>query len=130
MCFLHRTLASSLFRPRRFVTASGGVFLFVAQERAKLSNSKIMTRWHLYFSGRVQGVGFRFTCHQVARQFGLFGWVRNLSDGRVEMLVEGSGGDLADAIDQIRNDTYGEIHDMFKEESAATGEFGSFRIIR
>lgn len=40
-------------------------------------------------SGRVQGVSFRFYSHEKANQLGLTGWVRNLDDGRVEMLIAG-----------------------------------------
>jgi acylphosphatase len=43
----------------------------------------------VFFSGHVQGVGFRFTALQVAREFEVAGWVRNLADGRVELSVEG-----------------------------------------
>ncbi len=42
-----------------------------------------------YVSGRVQGVGFRYYVHDVARREGVTGYVRNLPDGRVEALVEG-----------------------------------------
>lgn len=42
-----------------------------------------------YVSGRVQGVGFRYHVHDVARHEGVTGYVRNLPDGRVEALVEG-----------------------------------------
>lgn len=45
---------------------------------------------HAYVSGRVQGVAFRHHTRQVARQLGLRGWVRNLPDGRVEVLAEGA----------------------------------------
>ena len=46
-------------------------------------------RRHIYFSGRVQEVGFRFTACLLARRLGLTGWVKNLYDGSVEMEVEG-----------------------------------------
>ena len=46
-------------------------------------------RLHAYFSGRVQGVGFRFTAQRIACTLNLGGWVRNLSDGRVEVVLEG-----------------------------------------
>ena len=49
-----------------------------------------MQRWHVIFSGRVQHVGFRYTSLYIARSLGLTGWVRNLSDGRVEMEVQGN----------------------------------------
>ncbi|RFT15806.1 MAG: Acylphosphate phosphohydrolase [Candidatus Saccharicenans subterraneus] len=46
-------------------------------------------RFHAYISGRVQGVAFRFFAQHVANQLGITGWVRNLSDGRVEVVAEG-----------------------------------------
>ena len=46
-------------------------------------------RLHVFYSGRVQGVGFRFTAKSVACGFELTGCVRNLSDGRVELVAEG-----------------------------------------
>ena len=48
-----------------------------------------MIRKHIFFTGRVQGVGFRYQSAAIARSMGLTGWVRNLSDGRVEMEVQG-----------------------------------------
>ncbi|MDD8019826.1 MAG: acylphosphatase [Acidobacteriota bacterium] len=48
-------------------------------------------RLHAYISGRVQGVAFRFFAQHEARLLGLTGWVRNLDDGRVEVMAEGEG---------------------------------------
>jgi acylphosphatase len=48
----------------------------------------------VYYSGRVQGVGFRFTAHRVSRSFEVAGHVRNLRDGRVELLAEGDPAEL------------------------------------
>jgi len=45
---------------------------------------------HIYVEGMVQGVGFRFFVERHAIRLGLFGWVRNLYDGRVEIHTEGS----------------------------------------
>jgi acylphosphatase len=45
---------------------------------------------HVYYSGRVQGVGFRYSAQQVAENFEIAGFVRNLPDGRVEVLAEGT----------------------------------------
>ena len=45
----------------------------------------------VFYSGRVQGVGFRYTVKQIAAGYELVGWVRNLPDGRVELQVGGEG---------------------------------------
>jgi len=45
---------------------------------------------HLIVSGRVQGVGFRFSAYDEAKQLALAGWVRNLASGEVEIVAEGS----------------------------------------
>jgi acylphosphatase len=49
------------------------------------------TRVHVFVSGRVQGVWFRESCGEQARAAGVGGWIRNLSDGRVEAVFEGPG---------------------------------------
>lgn len=51
-------------------------------------------RAHLFVSGRVQGVFFRSTTQQKARSLGVKGWVRNLTDGRVETVLEGPEADV------------------------------------
>ena len=48
-----------------------------------------MTGRHVFFEGRVQGVGFRWTTKNLARGYDVTGWVKNLPDGRVEMQVRG-----------------------------------------
>jgi acylphosphatase len=51
-------------------------------------------RRRIFFSGRVQGVGFRATCQWLARNIEVAGYVRNLPDGRVELFVEGEGSEI------------------------------------
>ena len=51
---------------------------------------KERARLHLIISGRVQGVGFRFSAYDKAKDLALAGWVRNLPDGDVEIVAEGS----------------------------------------
>ena len=60
------------------------------------------TRIHLWISGRVQGVGFRYATRQQAGRLGLRGWVRNLSDGRVEILAEGEETAIGALVDACR----------------------------
>ena len=45
---------------------------------------------HILFRGHVQGVGFRYTARQLASRYDVTGFVRNLTDGRVELLVDGA----------------------------------------
>jgi len=59
-------------------------------------------RRRVYFAGRVQGVGFRFTCHSLARGYQVAGHVRNLPDGRVELLAEGEPNELESFLEAIR----------------------------
>jgi acylphosphatase len=54
---------------------------------------------HYLVSGRVQGVGFRFFTQTAARREGVYGWVRNTPDGRVEIQAEGE----AEAMDRFEN---------------------------
>lgn len=55
-------------------------------------------RAHLFISGRVQGVFYRSFTEEVARSFGLKGWVRNSPDGRVEAMFEGDRASITEAI--------------------------------
>jgi len=58
--------------------------------RIDLNEESKTVRWHVFFSGDVQAVGFRYTAMLYARDLGLTGWVKNLMDGRVEMEAQGS----------------------------------------
>ena len=60
-----------------------------------------------FFTGRVQGVGFRYTTKQIAMGFDLVGWVRNLADGRVEMRVMGEEAEIEDFVREINDSVLG-----------------------
>ena len=55
----------------------------------------------IFYEGRVQGVGFRFTCKQIARGYEVVGWVRNLPDGRVELQCSGEKNEVEDFLEGI-----------------------------
>ena len=62
-----------------------------------------LTRWQMLFSGEVQFVGFRYTARLLARKLALTGWVRNLSDGRVEVEAQGRVTDLRRFLLQLKS---------------------------
>ncbi|HEY2103400.1 MAG TPA: acylphosphatase [Chthoniobacterales bacterium] len=53
-----------------------------------------MTSVQVFYEGRVQGVGFRYSVKQIAKGFSITGWIRNLQDGRVEMQASGEAEEL------------------------------------
>ena len=61
-----------------------------------------MIRYRVLVSGRVQGVSFRAACQWMAVQHGVTGWVRNLTDGRVEAVFEGPDSDVRYLLDWVR----------------------------
>lgn len=73
-------------------------------------NDKV--RKHIFFYGRVQGVGFRYYSVNKARQLGLTGWVRNLYDGSVEMEVQGPERFIDELIIFLQNRRFVEIDDI------------------
>lgn len=83
---------------------------------------------HAYYSGSVQGVGFRFTAERVAASLGLKGWVRNLSDGRVEVLCEGREPALKEFLQKIDSVFKDYIRDADIEWSETADRFDSFDI--
>ena len=56
----------------------------------------------VHYTGRVQGVGFRYTAASIARRHNVQGWVKNLADGRVQMLIEGAAKDVEKCLQAIR----------------------------
>ncbi len=85
-------------------------------------------RLHIYYSGSVQGVGFRFLAQSAAHQLDVTGWVKNLEDGRVEMVCEGPAAALNKFLDRIKDILGGYIRDARIESEKATGEFEGFDI--
>lgn len=85
-------------------------------------------RVHAFYSGSVQGVGFRFTSEELAASLGITGWVKNLYDGRVEILGEGDEKKLQAFLDKIAAVFKRYIEGADVAWGDATGEFDSFDV--
>lgn len=73
-------------------------------------------RKHIFFSGMVQGVGFRYRALYAAQSLGLTGWVKNLWDGRVELEVQGDRESVGKMVEQIYEGHFISIDEMESEE--------------
>ena len=85
-------------------------------------------RVHVYYSGYVQGVGFRFTAEYVARDLYLTGWVKNLSDRRVEVICEGEESTIKNFLDRLDDRMKRYIQNKDIEWQEYRGEFKGFDI--
>ena len=85
-----------------------------------------MIRRHYLFYGRVQGVGFRFTTYQQAKNLGLTGWVCNLSDGSVEACIQGEEKLIDYLINELQHDRFIRIDSIKMEEIAVLKHETSF----
>ena len=88
---------------------------------------KIIRR-HYLFSGRVQGVGFRFRAQWEAQKLGITGWVMNRADGRVEMVAQGTPLALARLIHQMRQSDWIFIESVEEWPEEVKPEETDFRI--
>jgi acylphosphatase len=87
-----------------------------------------LTARKVVFSGRVQGVGFRFTALNIASRYDLKGYVRNLPDGDVEMLAQGAAEMIDDCIRDLQDSFVGTISHIDIEEAAPDPKLTDFRI--
>ena len=88
-------------------------------------------RLHVYFSGHVQGVGFRYSVKQLSLEFDVTGSVKNLPDGRVELVAEGERDELETfqaAIPDAGLRRF--IRETQSHWSEGTGEYRGFDITR
>ena len=70
-----------------------------------------MVRKRVIYSGRVQGVGFRYTTVSLARRYPVTGWVRNLPDGTVELEVQGPSRDVERLLADVAREFDGYIRE-------------------
>lgn len=85
-------------------------------------------RKRVLFSGRVQGVGFRYTTSGLARRFNVTGYVKNLSDGRVELVAEGALVEVDRFIQAVVQEMRPNIAEMVTTDLPATGAYRRFDI--
>ena len=93
-----------------------------ASDKHSLENREI------YYRGRVQGIGFRFTVRMIAARFAVSGFVKNLADGRVQLVVEGETGELQRFLDAISAEMGRYISDSKQQITPASGRFDGFGI--
>ncbi|MFP4145123.1 MAG: acylphosphatase [Phycisphaeraceae bacterium] len=84
-----------------------------------------MTRYHVHYTGNVQGVGFRYTASRIARRYDVAGYVQNLADGGVRLVAEGEPAELDAFLEDIRDAMGRHIDEANLDKAPATGEFGS-----
>ncbi len=88
-----------------------------------------LARVHIYVSGRVQGVFYRSNTRRKALELGITGWVRNLPDGRVEIVAEGEREKLLSLIEWCRRGPpLARVEDLEVIWEKPRGEFESFTI--
>jgi len=86
------------------------------------------TARHIIFIGQVQGIGFRFTALNTANRFRLTGWVRNLPDGNVEMIAQGSDDDIDNCLKEIEEAFGDNVRETIIKETAFDPRYTNFKI--
>lgn len=87
-----------------------------------------MVRAHIFYTGIVQGVGFRYTTQRFASDLGLTGWVKNLPDGRVEMMVVGEKPQVSALIERLETHFSGSIRGKDISYQDPIEHFKDFRV--
>ena len=89
---------------------------------------KNLSRCYLLFEGRVQGVGFRYTARHIAHALSLGGYVKNLYNGDVEVVVEGDSAKIHKFIKEMQREMSGYIRDVKMSWGEYRGEFPEFGV--
>ena len=86
----------------------------------------------IIFEGRVQGVGFRYATRQIALGFDVMGWVKNLADGSVELVLEGEDQEVQEFIEEITEESTLSHHikNFTKEDIAPLENCAGFTITK
>lgn len=88
-----------------------------------------MKRIHVWVSGVVQGVGFRFFTIRKARELEISGWVKNTHDGKVEIVAEGEEWQLKDFTEQVKvGPSHSSVRGIEVKEEGYQNEFKEFEV--
>lgn len=87
-----------------------------------------VTHESIFFTGHVQGVGFRYTTFQVAKEFEITGFVKNLLDGRVQLEAEGRPAEIDAFVEALQEKMHGFIRKTDRVRDRRTAQFTTFKI--
>jgi len=93
-----------------------------------VSHKTTAVRHEVHYSGRVQGVGFRYTVRRIASRFVVSGFVKNLPDGRVQLVAEGGADEVGRFLDAVAEEMDYYISRVQTRPGPATGQFRGFDI--
>ena len=103
------------------------MYIFSVSEKCSLTSGGgqiCMIAKKINFSGRVQGVGFRYTAKKISASWDIYGYVKNLRDGTVELIAEGDQGEVANFLDQLQGAMGDNIEKMEVTDFKPTGYEG------
>lgn len=87
-----------------------------------------VTQETVFFTGHVQGVGFRYSTLEVAKEFEVTGFVRNLADGRVELQIDGAVAEIDQFIEAVQEKLHGYIRKTDRARGRGAPRFTGFTI--
>ncbi len=90
--------------------------------------TEFMERREVDYFGRVQGVGFRATARDIASRYDVTGFVRNMPDGSVHLVVEGKTDEIDGFLDDVAHEMARLIRSTEVRRGSATGEFADFSV--
>lgn len=92
-----------------------------------MTQAKIEAR-RVTYRGHVQGVGFRYTANHIAQRYAVTGYVKNLRDGSVELIAEGTPAELQRMLAEIATEMAGNIDAADVQSEPASGKYPSFEV--
>ena len=106
----------------RFLATSKTKFGFLVYKKMIIKGCRV------WFTGSVQGVGFRYSIRHIAKTFEVSGYVKNLADGRVELIAEGVSEELDRFLDAVQRRFQSHILDSNIIELPVTNQYSDFSI--